>query len=490
MSLTHRQRSAGRPWPACRLMLMLMKHRENFLEIFALRFKGVVDTLDKRMLLTMKTHHCLVLAASVALTACGDTAKLTVAQGTGAQPSLPAPNPSLIPTVNIAPALGWPGDTRPTALQGTRVNAFAKDLDHPRWVVVLPNGDVLVAESNAPPKPEDAQGIKGWVMKLVMKRAGASTPSANRITLLRDTNQDGVADVRTVFASGLNSPFGMALVGNELYVANTDAIVKFAYTTGQTELTARGKEVLALPGGPINHHWTKNLIASPDGRQLYVTVGSNSNVAERGMQVEEGRAAIWELDLTSGSHRIFASGLRNPNGMAWEPTTNALWTVVNERDEIGSDLVPDYMTSVKDGGFYGWPYSYYGQNVDVRVKPPRPDLVSAAISPDFALGPHTASLGLAFSGGETLSPGLANGMFIGQHGSWNRNPRSGYKVIFVPFEAGKPSAAPPLDVLTGFVNEEGKAYGRPVGVALDKAGALLVADDVGNVIWRVSAAKN
>ena len=438
----------------------------------------------------MKPQHCLVLVAAIALTACGDTAKLTVAQGTGARPSLPAPNPSLIPTVNIAPAMGWPSGQQPVAMLGTRVNAFAKDLDHPRWVVVLPNGDVLVAESNAPPKPEDAKGIKGWVMKLVMKRAGASTPSANRITLLRDTNQDGVADVRTVFASGLNSPFGMALVGNDLYVANTDAIVKFAYTTGQTELTAPGKQVLALPGGPINHHWTKNLIASPDGSKLYVTVGSNSNVAERGMEVEAGRAAIWELDLASGSHRIFASGLRNPNGMAWEPNTGALWTVVNERDEIGSDLVPDYMTSVKDGGFYGWPYSYYGQNVDVRVKPPRPDLVSTAISPDFALGPHTASLGLAFSGGEKVSATLANGMFIGQHGSWNRNPRSGYKVIFVPFEGGKPSTTPPIDVLAGFVNDDGKAYGRPVGVALDKDGALLVADDVGNVIWRVSAAKN
>ena len=437
----------------------------------------------------MKPHYCLVLVASLALTACGDTAKLSVAQGTGAQPSLPAPNPSLIPTVNIAPAVGWPGDKQPMTLQGTRVNAFAKDLDHPRWVVVLPNGDVLVAESNAPPKPEDGKGIKGWIMGLVMKRAGASTPSANRITLLRDTDHDGVADVRTVFASGLNSPFGMALVGNDLYVANTDAIVKFPYTEGQTELTSPGKQVLALPGGPINHHWTKNLIASPDGSKLYVTVGSNSNVAERGMEVEVGRAAIWELDLQSGTHRIFASGLRNPNGMAWEPKTGALWTVVNERDEIGSDLVPDYMTSVKDGGFYGWPYSYYGQNVDVRVKPPRPDLVKTAIAPDFALGPHTASLGLAFSGGESFSANLANGMFIGQHGSWNRKPRSGYKVIFVPFEAGKPSTVPPVDVLTGFVNDDGKAYGRPVGVALGKDGALLVADDVGNIIWRVSAAK-
>lgn len=436
----------------------------------------------------MNRYHWLIVAASLSLAACGDTAKLTVADGTGPQPTLPSPNPTLIPTVNIAPAIGWPSDANPIAMPGTTVNAFAKDLDHPRWMLVLPNGDVLVAETNAPPKPQDATGIKGWVMGLVMKRAGASTPSANRITLLRDTNKDGIADVRKVFISGLNSPFGMTLVGNDLYVANSDAVVKFPYTAGQTEITEPGKQVMALPAGPINHHWTKNIIASPDGKKLFVTVGSNSNVAENGMEVEAGRAAIWELDIASGAHRIFASGLRNPNGMAWEPTTNMLWTVVNERDEIGSDLVPDYLTSVKDGGFYGWPYSYYGQNVDSRVKPQRPDLVSSAIPPDFALGPHTASLGLAFSDGEKISTALSNGMFIGQHGSWNRNPRSGYKVIFVPFEAGKPTKSAPIDVLDGFVNGDGKAYGRPTGVALDKSGALLVADDVGNIIWRVRAA--
>ncbi len=435
----------------------------------------------------MNPYHWLFVAASISLAGCGDTALLSVAEGTGAHPSLPAPNPTLIPTVNIAPAIGWPKDAKPLSMAGTRVNAFARDLDHPRWILVLPNGDVLVAESNAPPKPEDAKGIKGWIMGLVMKRAGAGTPSANRITLLRDTNNDGVADLRKVFISGLNSPFGMALARDALYVANTDAVVKFPYTPGQTEITQAGQEVLTLPGGPINHHWTKNLIASADETKLFVTVGSNSNVAERGMEVEAGRAAIWEVDLQSGTHRIYAGGLRNPNGMAWEPDTGMLWTVVNERDEIGSDLVPDYLTSVKDGGFYGWPYSYFGQHVDSRVKPERPDLVHTAISPDYALGPHTASLGLVFSGAQNVSTTFSQGMFIGQHGSWNRNPRSGYKVIFVPFVGGKPTNAAPVDVLTGFVNDDGKAYGRPVGVALDKGGALLVADDVGNVIWRVSA---
>ena len=354
--------------------------------------------------------------------------------------------------------------------------------------MVLPNGDVLVAESNAPPKQEESSGIKGWVMKWVMKRAGAGVPSANRITLLRDTNGDGVAELRSTFLQSLNSPFGMALVGNDLYVANTDAVLRFPYTVGDTRITAPGIKVVDLPGGPINHHWTKNVIASNDGSKLYVTVGSNSNVGERGMEAEAGRAAIWEVDPKSGSHRLFASGLRNANGMAWEPGTATLWTVVNERDELGSDLVPDYMTSVRDGGFYGWPYSYYGRHIDERVKPPRPDLVAKALVPDYALGAHTAPLGLVSSAGTTLPATFAQGMFIGQHGSWNRRPHSGYKVIFVPFASGKPSGVP-LDVLTGFLSEEGTAFGRPVGVALDKQGALLVADDVGNVIWRVSAAR-
>lgn len=374
----------------------------------------------------------------------------------------------------------------PQSAPGTQVVAFARGLDHPRWLYVPPNGDVLVAESNAPPKPEDGKGIKGWLMGLVMKWAGAGVPSANRITLLRDSDGDGVADVRSVLLDGLNSPIGMALVGNDLYIANSDAIVRFPYAAGDTRISARASKVVNLPAGPINHHWTKNLIASPDGSKLYVTVGSNSNVAERGMEAEVERAAIWEVDIGSGAHRLFATGLRNPNGLAWEPHSGALWTVVNERDELGSDLVPDYLTSVRDGGFYGWPYSYYGPHIDERVTPPRPDLVAAAIAPDYALGPHTAPLGLSSSAGTTLPEVFTKGMFIGQHGSWNRRPHSGYKVIFVPFDKGKPSGEP-VDVLTGFLSGDGNAFGRPVGVVLDKSGALLVADDVGNVVWRVSA---
>jgi glucose/arabinose dehydrogenase len=426
------------------------------------------------------------LLALSGLAACGDVAKLAVSAGSGAHPELPAPVESTIPTVNIAPARGWARGATPRPAPGLAVKAFAADLDHPRWLLVLPNGDVLVAETNAPPKPEDAQGIRGWVMKLVMTRAGARSPSANRITLLRDTDGDGVADMRSVLLEGLNSPFGMALVGNMLYVANSDAVLGFPYAAGDTRISAPATKLVDLPAGPINHHWTKNLIASADGSKLYVTVGSNSNVAERGMSVETGRAAIWVVDIQTGSHRVFASGLRNPNGLSWEPTSGALWTVVNERDELGSDLVPDFMTSVRDGGFYGWPYSYYGQHIDQRVESPAPDLVALAIVPDYALGPHTASLGLASSVGSALPAPYANGMFIGQHGSWNRKPHSGYKVIFVPFAGGKPSSDAPLDVLTGFLSDDGKAYGRPVGVAIDSRGALLVADDVGDVVWRVS----
>lgn len=424
----------------------------------------------------------------LSLAACGEMATLPVSAGFGAQPTLPPPNPTLVPTVNIAPAKGWSSGVTPRPASGTRVVAFASGLDHPRWLYVLPNGDVLVAESNAPPKPEANKGIKGWVMGLVMKRAGATVPSANRITLLRDSDGDGVADLRSAFLENLHSPFGMALVGSTLYVANSDAVLGFPYRQGDTQIMAAGIKLLDLPAGPINHHWTKNLIASADGRRLYVTVGSNSNVGERGMAVEEGRAAIWEVDIQTGVHRIFAGGLRNPNGLAWEPHSGALWTVANERDEIGSDLVPDYLTSVKDGAFYGWPYSYYGQHVDERVAPPRPDLVAKAIAPDYALGAHTASLGLASSVGSTLPPRFASGMFIGQHGSWNRRPHSGYKVIFVPFDSRGQPAGMPIDVLTGFLSEEGNAFGRPVGVAIDKRGALLVADDVGNIVWRVSAA--
>ena len=431
---------------------------------------------------------CLLLLGGLA--ACGDVALLPPEAGMGARPTLPQPVSSLIPTVNVAPAQGWPAGVMPTPMAGLSVSALASGLDHPRWVYVLPNGDVLVAESNAPPKPEDeksAQGIKGWVMKKMMGRAGASVPSANRITLLRDADGDGKAETRTVFLENLNSPFGMALVGKDFYVANSDAVVRFPYEAGQTRISAAPTRVVDLPGGPINHHWTKNIIASPDGSKLYVTVGSNSNVGERGVEAEAGRAAIWEIDPKTGSHRVMASGLRNPNGLGWAPGSGALWTVVNERDEIGSDLVPDYLTSVKDGAFYGWPYSYYGQHVDERVKPPRPDLVATAVSPDYALGSHVAPLGMAFSEGNALPPSLSSGVFVGEHGSWNRKPHSGYKVVFVPFALGKPSGLP-VDVLTGFLTAEGKAYGRPVGVAMDRRGALLVADDVGNVIWRVSAA--
>ncbi|MBK1842574.1 sorbosone dehydrogenase family protein [Azospirillum sp. YIM B02556] len=433
------------------------------------------------------TRLAFLLSATVAvlsLAGCGDQASLPVSAGTGPNPTLPAPKSSLIPTVNIADAIGWPQGAQPVAAQGLSLTPFATGLDHPRWMLALPNGDVLVAETNAPPKPEDGKGIKGWVMGLVMGKAGAKTPSANRITLLRDSDGDGKADIREPFLEGLNSPFGMALVGGDLYIADTDAVVKVPYKQGDTRITAKPAKVVDLPGGPINHHWTKNIIASRDGSKLYATVGSNSNVGENGMEAEQGRAAIWEIDLKTGAHRIFASGLRNPNGMDWEPTTGALWTAVNERDEIGSDLVPDYMTSVKDGGFYGWPYSYYGQHIDQRVEPQRPDLVAKAIPPDYALGPHTASLGLTFSRQGALPQTLQQGAFVGQHGSWNREPASGYKVIFVPFQNGKPSGEP-VDVLTGFLDKDGKAQGRPVGVTLDGKGALLVADDVGNAIWRV-----
>ena len=426
---------------------------------------------------------CLALLGGLA--ACGDTATLMPTAGMGATPTLPQPINSLIPTVNIAPAKGWPDGMMPTAMAGLAVTALTTGLDHPRWLYVLPNGDVLVAESNAPPKPEDGKGIKGKIMRMVMARAGAGAPSANRITLLRDADGDGKAELRTVFLENLNSPFGMALVGNDLYIANSDAVVRFPYQAGQTSISAAPVKLLDLPAGAINHHWTKNIIASPDGGKLYVTVGSNSNIAENGIGAEEGRAAIWEVDAKNGSHRIFASGLRNPNGMGWATETGALWTVVNERDEIGSDLVPDYLTSVKDGAFYGWPYSYYGQNVDIRVKPQQPALVAKALAPDYALGSHVAPLGMAFSEGNALPPALTSGVFVGEHGSWNRKPHSGYKVVFVPFSKGQPSGLP-VDVLTGFLNDQGDAYGRPVGVAMDKRGALLVADDVGNVIWRVA----
>ncbi|MEP6494603.1 MAG: sorbosone dehydrogenase family protein [bacterium] len=430
-------------------------------------------------------HTTAVIASMLALAACGSAARLAVSDGIGPHPAVPEPSTSLIPVVNVANAKGWPAGAKPAAAAGTIAAAFAERLDHPRWLYVLPNGDVLVSETNGPVRPDDNKGLKGKFFDHFQKKAGAAVPSANRITLLRDADGDGIAETRSVFLDSLSSPFGIALVGNTLYVANTDAIVHFPYVAGETHITAAPTKLIDLPAGSINHHWTKNIIASADGSKLYATVGSNSNAAENGIDNETGRAAIWEIDLKSGSHRVFASGLRNPNGMAWNAETGALWVSVNERDELGSDLVPDYMTSVRDGGFYGWPYSYYGQHVDTRVKPQRPDLVATAIEPDYALGPHTASLGLTSSRGTALPAPFRDGMFVGQHGSWNRTPASGYKVIFVPFSNGKP-AGDPIDVLTGFLNEHGDAQGRPVGVAIDKHGALLVADDVGNVIWRVT----
>jgi glucose/arabinose dehydrogenase len=435
-----------------------------------------------------RTLFALGLAAAMTITAaCSNTSGFDEVESYGPTPTLPEPDTSLIPTVNVVTAVGWAEGAQPTAAPGAMVTAFAKGLDHPRWLHVLPNGDVLVAETNAPPRPDDAKGVKGWFFKRYQKQAGGAVPSANRITLLRDADGDGLAELRLPFLSGLNSPFGMALVGQTLFIANTDAVVKVGYAPGATAINETPQKVADLPGGTLNHHWTKGLIASPDGSKLYAAVGSNSNVAENGMDKEEGRAAIWEIDAATGQSRIFASGLRNPVGMAWEPSTQTLWTSVNERDELGGDLVPDYMTSVRDGGFYGWPYSYYGQHVDERVKPARPDLVARAIAPDYALGSHTASLGLAHSTSNSLPAAMQQGMFIGQHGSWNRDPRAGYRVIFVPFSGGKPSGMP-IEVLTGFVRDD-DAMGRPVGVALDPRGGLLVADDVGNTVWRVSGAR-
>jgi glucose/arabinose dehydrogenase len=432
----------------------------------------------------------LAITTLVAIsTGCATSARLPVSSGMGPNPTLPPPTRSLIPTVHVATAKGWPAGGHPTCAEGLAVTAFAQGLDHPRWLYVLPNGDVLVAETNGPPRPDDNKGLKGWFFKRFQKKAGGAVPSANRITLLRDADGDGTAETRSVLLEGLNSPFGIVLVGNDLFIANTDALVRAPYSRDATKISATPVMVVALPGGRINHHWTKNVVASADGSRLYVSVGSNSNVAENGVDREDGRAAIWEIDPQTGMHRVFATGLRNPVGMAWEPETSVLWAAVNERDELGSDLVPDYMTSVRDGGFYGWPYSYYGSHVDTRVTPQRPDLVVRAIHPDYALGPHTGSLGLASSAGATLGARFARGMFVGQHGSWNRKPRSGYKVVFVPFANGKPSGEA-IDVLTGFITDEGDAMGRPVGVAIDRRGALLIADDVGNTVWRVTATGN
>ncbi|MDO6412788.1 sorbosone dehydrogenase family protein [Sphingomonas sp. BIUV-7] len=429
----------------------------------------------------------VALAAGLYFTVRNQRARLDITAGQGTKPKLDSIHTGLIPLVHVAKAVGWKTGEMPTPAAGLKVQPFATGLDHPRWLLALPNGDVLVAESNAPPKPDDNKGLKAKVQGLVMGMAGAETKSANRITLLRDKDGDGVAESRTVLISGLNSPFGMALVGPTLYIANADAIVSVPFTPGQTRIDAKPVKLIDLPGGPINHHWTKNILASPDGKLLYVTVGSNSNVGERGMAVEQERAAIWEVDLQTKQHRIFAYGLRNPNGMAWEPTRKVLYTVVNERDELGSDVVPDYLTEVQFGGFYGWPWYYWGGAPDTRPKDPDDqDLQQYVVRPDYALGPHTASLGLTFSDGAKLGPAFTGGAFIGQHGSWNRKPFSGYKVIFVRFQKGRPVGLP-VDVLSGFLNADEQARGRPVGVVVDRAGGLLVADDVGNAVWRVSA---
>ncbi|MBV9530642.1 MAG: sorbosone dehydrogenase family protein [Bradyrhizobium sp.] len=434
-------------------------------------------------------RSALVCGSLLLLASCSDGSGDPRAQ-IGPNPSLPDVKQFLLPPMHIARVVGWKTDETPSVPEGLRIQLFARGLQHPRSLYVLPNGDVLVVESKAP----DAAAIKRpkeIVMRYIESWAtsGGNAGPSNRITLLRDTNGDGVPDTKTVFLDHLNSPFGVALVGNDLYVANTDAIVKYPYKTGDTKITAPGETLTPLPGGPIDHHWTKSLVASPDGSLLYVGVGSNSNITENGIEAEKNRADILEVDRATGRFRVFASGLRNPNGLTFEPQSGVLWTVVNERDEIGPDLVPDYMTSVKDGAFYGWPYSYYGQHVDPRVQPQRPDLVAKAIAPDYALSSHVAPLGLAFYTASNLPESYRGGAFVGEHGSWNRKILNGYKVVFVPFSNGKPSGMA-QDVVTGFLDKNGKARGRPVGLAVDKSGALLIADDVGNTVWRVTGAGN
>lgn len=403
----------------------------------------------------------------------------------GPNPVLPEPHQYLLPPMSVPKEIGWKSGETPTVAAGLKIRAIATGLLHPRMVYTLPNGDILVVESNGP--GTDRFRVKDYIQGKVKARAGAAGKGGNRIMLLRDTNGDGMPDVRTVFVDHLNSPFGVVLVGNMLYIANTDGIVAFAYTPGATRITAPPIKLTDLPAGKINHHWTKSLTASPDGTKLYVGVGSNSNITENGIDVEQGRAAVYEIDRTTGAKRIFAAGLRNPTGLAFEPGTNKLFAIVNERDEIGPDLVPDYLTSVREGGFYGWPYSYWGQHVDVRVHPQNPQSVAKAIKPDYGLSSHVASLGIAFSAGETLSPRFASGAFIGEHGSWDRNPLNGYQVIFVPFVGGMPSGSP-IPVVTGFLGPQGGTVrGRPVGLTLDRSGALIIADDTGNTVWRVTA---
>jgi glucose/arabinose dehydrogenase len=414
-----------------------------------------------------------------------DVAQLKEEQVMGPRPTIGSPRVQSFPTIKVADAVGWPQGAAPTPAAGLAVKAFARNLDHPRWLYRLPNGDVLVAETNSPPR--EGGGIAGMVMGYLMKKGGAGVPSANRITLLRDADGDGVAESRTVLLSGLNSPFGMALMGGYLYIGDTDALVRVPYKEGETRIAAKPETVVKLnPGG---NHWARNVIAAPDGKTLYVTVGSSSNIAENGLDAERYRANILQVYPETKTFRVFAAGLRNPNGLAIEPKSGELWVTVNERDMLGSDLVPDYMSQVSLGDNFGWPWYYWGGYPDKRVEPGNPQLQQYSKRPDYALGAHTASLGLAFAGDAKLGPRFANGAFVGQHGSWNRVPVAGYKVVYVPFGTnGFPAkGAKPVDVLTGFLNQDGAAQGRPVGVITDKTGALLVADDVGNVIWRVAA---
>jgi glucose/arabinose dehydrogenase len=431
----------------------------------------------------------LAACMSVIMTGCAASGSKDPLVGFGPDPPMPAAQASLIPQVGVPYVVGWPAGAAPKAPPGFTVTRYAEGLEHPRWLLVLPNGDVLVAEAAAPPSHGDSTntGIRGWFQKTLMEKVKSAVPSPNRIVLLRDADGDGVAETRTVFVQGLTSPFGMALVDDTLYVANADGVVSLPYRPGQTAVEGAGAKVFDLPGPPINHHWTKNVMASPDGSRLYATVGSNSNIGDNGIAAEEGRAAIWVYDIAQRRAWIYASGMRNPNGLDFEPTSDVMWTVVNERDEIGPDVPPDYLTSVRDRGFYGWPYSYWGRNVDTRVNPPRPDLVSKAIVPDYGLGPHTASLGLTFYRANAFPASYRGGAFVGQHGSWNREPLNGYRVVFIPFANGRPQM-PAQEFLTGFLNAENKIQGRPVGVAVDSRGALLVADDVGGIVWRVATA--
>lgn len=426
---------------------------------------------------------------AIILTGCSDSEdNFDISSQIGPDPVLPEPSQSLLPDLKVAPVVGWGEDETPTVAEGFTVTAYARDLSNPRTVHTLPNGDVLVVQSKAPPgkpveRPKDV--IRGFIMSIASGGAVEAKPT-NLITLLRDTDRDGTVDERHDLLKDLNSPFGLAFADDTLYVAAADAVLAYDYRLGQNEITTPPRVVTPLPGGPINHHWTKDLALSPDGRFLYASVGSNSNAGERGLEAEKGRAAIWQIDRESGASRVYASGLRNPNGLTFNPESGALWTVVNERDELGPNLVPDYMTSVKDRAFYGWPWSYYGQHVDPRLHPPRPDMVAQAIKPDYALSSHVAALGLTFSYGMGMPGAYANGAFVGNRGSWNRDHFNGYKVLFVPFENGKPSG-PPQDIVTGFLNGEEEARGRPVGLGFDGTGALLVADDAGNTVWRVSA---